>query len=232
MARVSVIIPTHNRAEFLRTAIQSVLDQTFQDLEIIVVDDASTDHTPSVVASFEDPRVSYVRHAANRQVAEARNTGVQRARGELIAFLDDDDRWSPTTLAEQVEILDASAPTVGAVYTAFEQVDTTTKKIVATIRPGKRGHILHELCEKNWIGTASTVCVRRECFDRVGLFDTSLEFGEEYDMWIRIAHAFDFRYIDKVLVRYGVHANRLSTNYARRINGVLRQLEKNGAFFA
>src|SRR5262249_27611548 len=92
--------------------------------------------------------------------------------------------------------------------------------------------ILHELCGKNWIGTASTGCLRRECFERVALFDTTLEFGEEYDMWIRIAPTFDFRYIDKSLVRYGVHLPRLSTYYARPSSGSERHLIENASFFA
>src|SRR2546422_857434 len=79
---------------------------------------------------------------------------------------------------------------------------------------------------RDWIGTASTVCVRRHCFEEVGLFDESVEFGEEYDMWIRIAHRFDFRYIDEVLVGYGLHARRLSRNYDVMIRGLKRQLGK------
>jgi hypothetical protein len=131
-----------------------------------------------------------------------------------------------------VRMLDTSAPTVGAVYTAFAQVDVASGDVVGVVTPIKRGHILHELCGRNWVGTASTVCVRRQCFDEVGLFDESVEFGEEYDMWIRIAHRFDFRYIDEVLVGYGLHARRLSRNYGVMIRGWERQLAKYDSFFA
>jgi len=209
-----------------------VLNQTYTDLEIVIVDDASTDDTEAVAAQLPDSRIRYVRHPVNRRIARARNTGLMNSSGEYIAFLDDDDEWLPTKLAEQVTALDSSAEIVGAVYTGFAQIELSTQEVLATIRPGKRGHILHELCVRNWIGTASTVCLRRRCFDDVGLFDEEMEFGEEYDMWIRIAHRFDFRYIDKVLVRYGVHSNRLSTNYAAMIEGLERQLAKHSSFFA
>jgi glycosyltransferase involved in cell wall biosynthesis len=209
-----------------------VLNQTFTDLEIVIVDDASIDDTQTVAAQLLDPRIRYVRHPVNRRIAHARNTGLMNSSGEYIAFLDDDDEWLPTKLAEQVAALDSSAEVVGAVYTGFAQIELSTQEVLATIRPGKRGHILHELCVRNWIGTASTVCLRRRCFDEVGLFDQEMEFGEEYDMWIRIAHRFDFRYIDRVLVRYGVHSNRLSTNYEAMIKGLERQLQKHASFFA
>ncbi len=232
MPKVSVVIPTYNRAGFLRAAVHSVLNQTFTDFELIIVDDASPDDTEAVVAGLRDSRVKYIRHVANTRISGARNTGVATSAGEYIAFLDDDDEWLPTKLAKQVTLLDNSAPVVGAVYTAFEQVDLVTQEVLRVSRPGKRGHILHELCAKNWIGTASTVCVRRQCFEEVGLFDEGMRFGEEYDMWIRIAHSFDFRYLDELLVRYGVHANRLSTNYEVMISGLERQLQKHGSFFA
>ena len=187
MPKVSVIIPTYNRSNFLRAAVQSVLNQTFTDFDIVIVDDASEDDTQAVVASFSDDRIKCIRHPLNRQIAATRNTGMVNSGGEYIAFLDDDDQWLPEKLAKQVAILDGSASSVGAVYTAFDQVDVATKDVLRTIRPGKRGHILHELCIRNWIGTASTVCLRRRCLDEVGLFDESVAFGEEYDMWIRLA---------------------------------------------
>ncbi len=232
MPKVSIIIPTYNRSRFLRLAVQSVLAQTFTDFEIVIVDDASQDDTRGAVASLRDPRIRYIRHDRNRRISGTRNTGITNSTGEYIAFLDDDDEWLPSKLAQQVAALDSSAPTVGAVYTAFAQIDVATQEVLRIIRPGKRGHILHELCKRNWIGTASTVCLRRQCVEEVGLFDESVEFGEEYDMWIRVAHRFDFKYIDEVLVKYGVHANRLSTNYKIMISGLERQLEKHASFFA
>jgi glycosyltransferase involved in cell wall biosynthesis len=119
MPAVSVIIPTYNRAEFLRLAITSVLNQTFQDFEIIVVDDASEDHTHEVVHNFRDKRIKYIHHEVNKRVAAARNTGVLNSSGAYIAFVDDDDEWLPKKLQMQVALLENSPSIVGGVYTGF-----------------------------------------------------------------------------------------------------------------
>src|SRR5262245_46961170 len=112
MPKVSVIIPTHNRADFLRDAIFSVLNQTFQDFEIIVVDDASTDNTSEVIGAFNDERIRYLRHDTNKGGSAARNTGILNSQCDYIAFLDDDDQWLPEKLAKQVDTLIASPPDV------------------------------------------------------------------------------------------------------------------------
>src|SRR5438128_2256003 len=121
MPKVSVIIPTYNRAGFLRAAVQSVLDQTFTDFDVVIVDDASQDETQSVVERLQDKRIRCIRHPTNRRIAATRNTGIVNSTGEYIAFLDDDDQWLPEKLAKQVAMLDGSALSVGAVYTAFDQ---------------------------------------------------------------------------------------------------------------
>jgi glycosyltransferase involved in cell wall biosynthesis len=230
--RVSVIIPTYRRPRLLGAAIQSVLNQTFQDFEIVVVDDNSADNTREVTLSFQDPRIRYIAHRTNWRVGAARNTGLLNSVGDFVAFLDDDDEWLPEKLERQLEVFDRCAPVTGAVYTGFHMMDRRTGRTVQMVRPTKQGHILHELCRHNCVGTASTVVLRRECFEEVGLFDETIDFGEEYDMWIRIAHAFDFQFLPEPLVRYSVHGTRLSTNYALMIRGVERLLVKFGNFFA
>src|SRR5215471_7855638 len=141
MPKVSVIIPTHNRAEFLRSAITSVLNQTYQDFEIIVVDDASTDKTPEVVASFHDGKIKYIRHDANKGDAGSRNTGIRNSSGDFLAFLDDDDEWLPEKLQMQVGLLRNSRVKVGGVYTGSLRIDKTTGKILAIDIAGKRGDL-------------------------------------------------------------------------------------------
>src|SRR5262249_25255030 len=177
MPKVSVIIITYNRAQYLQRAIRSVLNQTFQDFEIVVVDDASTDETPEVVKAFSDPKIRYFRHPINRQEAGSRNTAIQNARAEYVAFLDDDDLWLPQKLAVQVDLLDKSPSTVGVVYTSFLDIDGETEKVLGLWTAEKRGNVLQDLIEKNWIGIPSTVVLRRKCFDAVGLFDAQVEFG-------------------------------------------------------
>src|SRR5688572_16958601 len=123
MANVSVIIPTHNRAQSVVTAIASVVRQTFQDLEIIVVDDASNDDTAEVLAQFRDKRIKVIRHQTNRGGAAARNTGIRHSTFDYIAFLDDDDEWLPEKLAKQMAALLTSPPEVGCVYTGYFVVE-------------------------------------------------------------------------------------------------------------
>lgn len=231
MPKVSVVITTYNRAELLKRAIASVLNQTFQDFEIIVVDDASVDNTSNIVRALNENRLSYVRHGINKLEAGARNTGLQSAQGKYIAFLDDDDEWLPDKLRRQVEILDSAPPAVGAVYTGFLKIDSLTGKTLGQFTPTKRGSIFQDMFILNWVGTPSTVLLRKECFEKVGLFDEKLVFGVDYDMWIRISNEFHFEYIAEPLVRYLVHGSSMSCNYEQIIRGMETSNKKYEQFF-
>jgi glycosyltransferase involved in cell wall biosynthesis len=232
MPKVSVVVLTHNRPELLRHAVSSILNQTFQNFEIILVDDASTDNTPEVVSSFRDDRIRYIRHQVNKREAASRNTGVTNATGEYIAFLDDDDEWLPEKLDQQVRLLESSPVAVGAVYTGFLKIDRATKMPVEQVVPRKRGNIFAEMAAQNWVGTPSTVMVRRECFERVGLFDEGIPFGPDYDMWIRISKEYQIDYITGPLVNYFVHENSMSSNCQLMIRGFETQLAKYPQFFS
>jgi glycosyltransferase involved in cell wall biosynthesis len=228
MPAVSVIIPTYNRADFLRLAITSVLNQTFQDFEIIVVDDASEDHTHEVVHNFRDKRIKYIRHEVNKRVAAARNTGVLNSSGDYVAFVDDDDEWLPKKLQMQVALLEDDTSTVGVVYTGYVQIDRSTGRILEQIIHKRKGNICNDILESNFIGPASTVLIRRKCFDRVGLFDENIEFGEEYDLWIRVSKEFYFECVPECLVKYWFHEYKLSTNIGVRIKGLEANIRKHG----
>ena len=232
MPRVSVVIPTCNRARLLRAAIASVLAQQFENFEIIIIDDASDDETRAVIAGFSDSRIRYFRHADNRGEAASRNAGLAHARGEYIAFLDDDDSWLPEKLAAQVEVLDRSPGRVGAVYTAYDRIDMKTGATIATVPAEKRGDIYAALRAQNWVGSPSAVMVRRACFDRVGWFDHQIKFGVDYDMWIRISRHYEFETINRPLVLYAVHSDRLSTDTRAILRGKQDQLEKYADYFA
>jgi glycosyltransferase involved in cell wall biosynthesis len=212
MAKVSVVIPTHNRADFLRGAVSSVLNQTYQNFEIIVVDDASTDDTAKVVAAFNDERIRFLRHDTNKGGSAARNTGILASKCDYIAFLDDDDEWLPEKLAKQMDVLLASPQDVGCVYTGCVDVDRTTGRVIGQQIPTKRGNLSKELLVKNCIGGASSVLLKRDCFKKVGLFDESLPRSQDYDMWFRIANEFLFEYIQAPLFKYYLHESRISTN--------------------
>ncbi|MER3445447.1 MAG: glycosyl transferase [Candidatus Dadabacteria bacterium] len=232
MPRVSVIIPTYNRAEFLCSAITSVLNQTFQDFEIIVVDDASNDGTYEVVSSFNGNGIKYIRHKINRGGAAARNTGIRASTGEYIAFLDDDDEWMPEKLQMQVDLLQISPPEVGAVYTGYLIIDRVKGEIVDRKTATKRRDLSNELILSNYLGAAgSSILLRRGCFEKVGLFDKGLSSSQDYDMWIRIPREFHFDCVEKSLIKYHFHKNRISNNLIALINGREMLLKKYSQFF-
>jgi glycosyltransferase involved in cell wall biosynthesis len=227
MSRVSVIIPTYNRAEFLSSAITSVLNQTFQDFEIIVVDDASNDNTQEVVSSFNDKRIRYIRHEINKGGAGARNTGIKVSTGKYIAFLDDDDEWLPWKLQMQTDLLEESPPRVGVVYTGFVMVSRADGQILYKGIPTRKGYIFNEMLIENVIGATPSVFLRRECFNRVGLFDENLPFAEDWDMWIRISKEFHFECIKEILVKCYFHnRNKLTANIEALSKGAEAMLRK------
>ena len=209
---VSVIIPTCNRAEALRVAISSVLAQTFQDFEIVVVDDAASDASREVVASFCEPRMRYIRHPERQGGSAARNTGIRASSADRIAFLDDDDEWFPTKLQKQMELFGRSAPTVGVVYTGFLRVERGTGRILDRKVPSKRGDLADALLAENPVGGTSCVAVKRKYLEMVGSFDERLPSFQDYDLWIRLSRVCQFEYTTEPLLKYYVHDTKVSTD--------------------
>ena len=229
--KVSVIIPTHNRSHLLSKAIQSVLSQSFQDFEIIVVDDASKDNTAQIVNVFSDKRIRYIRHRVNKGDCRSRNSGVKHANGEYIAFLDDDDEWFPEKLGMQVSILDNSPLKVGVVYTGSIAVDIANGNELYTRISTMRGNIFQHLLRYEEFITTSSVLLRKICFEKVRLFDESIAYCSDYDMWLRIAKEFYFECIQAPLVKYGIHKNNLGSNYSLQIKGKESVLNKYYQYF-
>ena len=232
MPEVSVIIPTYNRANLLGRAVHSVLSQTFADFELIIVDDASEDNTAQLVDGLRDKRIRYIRHEVNKGEVGARNTGVTNSRGEYIAFLDDDDEWLPEKLKLEMDLLENSPPETGGVYTGFFLKEMASGKTLLTCVPEEKGNIYLDLATSNVIGSPSTVLLRRECFEKAGLFDEKINYRTDHDMWIRIAKDFEFKAIGEPLVRYGVHENNISDDVELRIRGMEALLGKHKEFFA
>jgi len=204
--KVSVIIPTYNRAHLVGRAIRSVLNQTYQDFEIIVVDDHSTDNTEEVVKSFNDPRIRYIRHEKNRGGSAARNTGIRAARGEYIAFLDDDDYWLPTKVEKQISLFEQAPADVGMVYSGFALVNPSCSRIYGLHKPRCRGRLSAKEIF-SWITTTSTMMVRKDFLIQIGGFDERLSVFEDPDLRIRLAQICRFDYIDEVQVLYGPQGN-------------------------
>jgi glycosyltransferase involved in cell wall biosynthesis len=187
MSKVSVIIPTYNRAQLVGSAIQSVLDQTFTDWEAIVVDDGSQDNTLEVVARYNDPRVRFI-HQENKGVSAARNTGIRASSGEYIAFLDSDDRFLPEKLSVQVTSLDRYSQ-YGLVASGWIDVNQAGEPIAE-----KRPWLLFSgLDRSDWLYRnpliPTCILVRRTWIETLGLFDEQLSHEEDYDLWLRLAFA-------------------------------------------
>jgi glycosyltransferase involved in cell wall biosynthesis len=185
---VSVVVIAYNCAEFVGHAVASVLEQTWKHLEVIVVDDGSTDRTPDVIRSIADPRLRYVRQK-NSGPNAARNEGIRQARGNFIAFLDCDDWWLPAKLEKQLAKANGH-PDVGLVYSWALRVDTSGAH-------GDRfdsiveGRVLDRLLLGNCIaGSASSAMVTRRAVETVGTFDESLHYAEDWEYWIRVASQF------------------------------------------
>ena len=229
MPKVAVIIPTCNRSAFLKRAIESVCAQTYTDYEIIVVDDASTDDTPEVVAQFRDKPIQYIRHEENKGGSAARNTGITHSQSEYIAFLDDDDEWLVTKLGLQVALLDSSSERVGIVYTGNQTIDRATQKVRAIQRPTKRGDLSNDLMRYNPVGPTSSTLIRRKCFEEVGMFDESLPSFQDYDVWIRISAKFYFECISLPLLKYYAHDHKIWSNPDALNKGIQLMWKKHGA---
>lgn len=197
---VSVVIPVYNREALVARAIDSVLGQTFEDFEVLVVDDASTDGTPGVVRQYDDERVRYLRQKTNRGVSAARNRALREARGAFIAFLDSDDTWMPEKLELQVRRFQELPEDVGLLYTGVETVEGDGGGRID--RPAYRGDVYRELLTVNRIYTTSGVMIRAEAAETVGYFDEKAPANEDWDYWVRVARHFKVDYVEDVLMRY------------------------------
>ncbi len=210
MPTVSVVIPAYGHAHFLKHTIESVLQQSWSDYEIVVVDDGSPDETPAVVAQF-GPVVKYIRQP-NQGMAATRNTGIRHAAGELISFLDDDDLWMPNYLSTVMDHFQVD-PDLSALHTGFQLTSDQPgrdypKGGTRTVLPDE----LYDTLLEAGFFPPSSVSVRRSCLDSVGFFDESLQGYADWDLWLRICREHKFIGIPDVLVKYRLHVGGLSSN--------------------
>lgn len=196
---VTVIIPTYNRGYIIRRALHSVLNQTYRNLEVIVVDDGSTDDSELIVRSFGDARVRYIRHEMKQGAPAARNTGIKAAQTEFIAFQDSDDEWLCEKLEKQMAIFQRAGNEVGVVYTGFLRIEGNRVAYFPPKNIKKSGNILESLLNGNFVTTQGVV-VRRECLITAGLFDEQLPRLQDWDLFLRLAKHYEFICIDEPLL--------------------------------
>lgn len=200
--KVSIILPTYNRAYILKNAINSILNQTYTNFELIIVDDGSTDNTCELVNSFNDSRIVYYYTKINQGASAARNYGIEKASCDFIAFEDSDDTWRPQKLEKQMKAFEKSDD-IGFVY--HKICYDMGKNSCAILPPDsiplsqKSGNIYHQLLYDNLVDCPSLI-VRRQCLQDIGLFDTSLKALEDYDLVLRLAKNYQAEFINEILL--------------------------------
>jgi glycosyltransferase involved in cell wall biosynthesis len=227
---VSVVIPTYQRPKLVERAVNSVLNQTYQNIEIIVVnDDPETDL--SHIKSMSD-KVTLLNHEENKGACQARNTGIKQAEGDYIGLLDDDDEYLPEKIEKQIQQFEQLPKEYGMVYSGVEEVKNG-ETVNTKTRPGRKflsrkreGKVYQELLRGNMI-PAPTVLVKKECFDKVGLFDPEFESSQDLDMWLRIAQKHKIGKLDEALAKYHLDGeDRISESLEKKIQGKSKILEK------
>jgi glycosyltransferase involved in cell wall biosynthesis len=224
---ISVVVPAYNCAATIRQTLVSISNQTFTDIEIIVVDDGATDATSEILGAFEDRRLRVVRQV-NRGLAGARNTGIHNARGKYIAFCDADDIWEAEKLERHYLHLE-SDPNIGISFAGSSMIDQNGQQLKISQRPKLKNISAADVFKRNPIGNGSAAVVRREAFDSIAYrpyaeterdwwFDESMRQSEDIDAWMRFVLASDWKIegIEGLLTRYRIQAGGLSANLTKQ----------------
>ncbi|MFC7198026.1 glycosyltransferase family 2 protein [Halospeciosus flavus] len=209
MALVSALIPTYNRAEFVTGAVETVLNQTYDDVEAVVVDDGSTDGTRDALARYaDDDRVRVHSNDENRGIAYSFNRAADLADGEFYCILGDDDRWHPEKVERQVERMRERSDEYGVVYTAG--IITADGRVARRYTPTRRGDIYPDILAGFDLHPHSGHMLRREAFEAVDGFDTDFPRGVDWEMCVRLAREYAFDYVDEPLVERTRHGDNVS----------------------
>ena len=225
---VSVVITTYKREpRMVLRALDSALAQTYRDLEIIIVDDSPSDfparedvHAVVEMRQHENPEINirYIAHTENKGACIARNTGLEVAAGEFIAYLDDDDEWLPEKIEKQMQVVQKS--NAGLVYCGNLVINDMTGVRTPAKKEFYRGNVFKRLLNNNFIASTSYPLIRTKCLKEVGGFDPLMQAAQDYDVWLRLAERFEIDYVDEPLVLYHEHeGERITTNPKKKING-------------
>ncbi len=225
---ISVIMPTYNQAQFICEAIASVLNQTRKDLELIVVDNYSTDGTEQAVASFADERLRYYKFSNNGIIAASRNYGIKQARGKYVAFLDSDDIWFEEKLMQQIDILeqDGRCQMVFCRFQVSNANGELQERIIGPKDFRASGYIYHKLIRYNFI-VSSSVIARKAVLDNVGYFceGANLAHAEDFDLWLRIARNNRVVFLPRILGLYRMHTFNTNVDN-QRLQKALNVIDK------
>ncbi|MEQ9355665.1 glycosyltransferase [Coleofasciculus chthonoplastes] len=224
MPIISVIIPAYNAEKTIKETIESVLNQTVTDFEVLVINDGSTDGTLDVIAGIKDERLRVFSYP-HAGVATTRNRGLAHAVGEYISFLDADDLWTPDKLEAQLKALQEN-PQAAVAYSWTDWIDELRQFLRAGGYITENGQVYEKLLVRDFIESGSNPLIRAEAFQSVGKFDESLEFSEDWDMWLRLAACYEFVAVPSAQILYRISPNSASFNVWKMEAGSLRVLEK------
>ncbi len=221
---VSVVIATYNMGQYLPQAVDSILQQTWKKLEIIVVDDGSTDNTPEVMLNYStDSRVNYIRNE-NQGQPKAKNCGIKNTKGDFIAFCDADDFWEANKLEIQMPLF--SNPKVGVVYSEVSFIDEHNRRYTKEDHEVRHsGTITNQMLIENFVPFGTSI-IRRSCIDQNGVFDEEFRMGIDWDLWLRYSLDWEFKYAPEKTYVYRVWSGQMSNNYRGRYDHAKRILTK------
>ncbi|MBW8010755.1 MAG: glycosyltransferase [Chloroflexi bacterium] len=226
MPRLSIVIPTYNRGHYIFECLQSIWDQGYQDYEILVVDDGSTDNTLEILQPLIENKKVKLLHQTKSGAAAARNKGVINATGELIAFLDSDDIFYPSKLKKQAEYMDQH-PSVMILHSNFNKFDDFGNDLGTKYTSFFSGHIYPEiLLYWEMLMATSCVIVRADLFNEIGLFDEDLTSAEDLDLWARIARKYPIHHMPEILAGIRVHPQNISVDKSKMAERHLKYLHK------
>lgn len=231
--KVSIIIRTYNRADLIERAVSSALNQTFQDFEIIVADDGSTDNTKEIVNKMSsiDSRIVFISQEHVGVPGRPLNLGLEHSRGEYIAILDSDDEWLPLKLEKQLKLLESSDPQVGFVSCYTVMINPNGTKQIK--EPSKSGDSLGMVLMRRFPFAFSSILAKRESFDYIGLADENYKIMDDWDVHIRMATKYSYDLVPEVLCKYYVHNSNISfdQNYSRQANDLEYLINKHLVLF-
>lgn len=214
MTIISVVMPVYNGEKTILRSIKSVLNQTFQDFELIVINDGSQDSTPNLVAQIEDSRIKLI-HYSNAGLNVSRNRGIGHANGKYITFLDADDIWTSDKLMSQLEALQAN-PKARVAYSWTDYIDMNDNFVVAGTHTVRNGDVYIDLLINNFLENGSNPLIYKEALVKLKGFDESLKAGQDWEMWLRLADKYEFVAVPKVQILYRINENSISANLDRQ----------------
>ncbi len=222
--KISVIIPVYNGETTIRETLQSIFKQTFKNLEIIVINDGSTDSTIEIIKSIYDSRLQIFSYP-NAGLSASRNRGINKSLGQFISFIDADDLWTVDKLACQYKALQDNEKAAVA-YSWTDYIDVKGNFLKAGRHITATGSVYSQLLLSNLLENGSNPLIRREALNEVGGFDDSLTAAEDWDMWLRLSERYEFVCVERVQILYRVSTNSMSTNFTRQEVESLKVIER------